>query len=91
MEIAERTRTADGVLLGLSTRGILSVVKLSRAYAAINGRAFVTPDDIKYILPYAACHRLILSGGYKHKTGRAEEIIASILAAVPVPAEDWSV
>ena len=91
VSLAQRTRETDGVLLGLSTRGILAAVRMSRTIAAIKGRDFVTPDDIKYIFPYIACHRLILSDGYKHKTGRAEEIINTVLASVPVPSEDWSV
>ncbi len=91
VRLAERTRTADGVLLGLSTRGILAVVRLSRALAAVRGRNFVIPDDIKYIFPFAACHRLILAGGYKHKQGRAEEIINNILSTEPVPSENWEV
>lgn len=90
VRLAERTRTADGVLLGLSTRAVLAAVKISRALAAIRGRSFVTPDDIKYIFPYVACHRLILTGGYKHKQGRAEEIISALLSSESVPSEDWS-
>ena len=90
VNLAEKTRTAESVLLGLSTRGILAAVRMSRALAAVRGRGFVTPDDIKYIFPYIACHRLILSGGYKHKAGRAEEIISGILSSQPVPSENWS-
>ena len=89
VRLAERTRTADGVLLGLSTRGILAAVKMSRALAAVRGRDFVTPDDIKYLFPYIACHRLILAGGYKHKQGRAEEVVNEILSSEPVPSENW--
>lgn len=91
VQLAENTRTAEGVALGLSTRGILAVVRMSRAYAAVHGREYVTPEDIKLVFPYAACHRLILSGGYKHKKGRAEEIIHQVMAQTPVPTEEWTV
>ena len=87
--LAERTRVFEGVALGLSTRAVLAAVRLARAYAAIKGRDFVTPEDIKYIFPYTAAHRLILSGGYKHKKGRAEEIIREIMQTVDVPTEEW--
>lgn len=89
VSLAEKTRTYEGVALGMSTRGILAAVRLARAYAAIKGRDFVTPEDIKLIFPYVSAHRLILAGGYKHKKGRAEEIIRDIMSSVDVPTEDW--
>lgn len=90
VSLAERTRSFEGITLGLSTRGILSVVRMSRAYAAVKGREFVTPEDIKLIFPYCACHRLIISGGYRHKKGAAEDAVKKILSEITVPTEDWS-
>lgn len=89
-ELAQASRSYEGIALGLSTRGILSLMKSSKAYAAINGRAFVTPDDIKHIFPYAVCHRLILSGGYRHRESYALKAADDILSIVTVPEEDWS-
>lgn len=90
VSLAEKTRDYNGVALGLSTRGILAAVRMSRAYAAIEGRKFVTPEDIKLIFPYTACHRLILSGGFRHKKGMAQDIVTHILAETELPTEDWS-
>lgn len=89
-ELAQASRKYEGIALGLSTRGILSLMKCSKAYAAIQGRNFVTPEDIKYIFPYAACHRLILSGSYRHRDSYAAKAIEDILALVSVPEEGWS-
>lgn len=88
--LAEKSRSSEGVLLGLSTRGILSVVQLSRACAAAEGRSFVTPEDVKTVFPHAAVHRLILSGGYRHREGYGMNIIKELLASVEVPTEDWT-
>ena len=90
VRLAEESRSADGVVLGLSTRAILSAVRMARAYALIRSRSFVTPEDIKLIFPYIACHRLILSGGYRHKHNYASETVNRLLSTVPVPSEDWS-
>ncbi len=90
VSLAEETRSFEGVSLGLSTRGILSAVRMARAYAAVKCRSFVTPEDIKLIFPYIACHRLILSGGYRHKQNYAISIAEQLLSRVTVPTEDWS-
>ena len=80
--LAEKSRSSEGVLLGLSTRAIISVVQLARACAAAEGRSFVTPEDVKTVFPYAAVHRLILSGGYRHREGYGMNIIKELLASV---------
>ncbi len=89
-ELAERSRRAEGVLLGLSTRGIISIVRLARACAGAKGRSYVTPEDIKKVFPHAAVHRLILAGGYRHREGYSMGIINELLASVEVPTEDWT-
>jgi MoxR-like ATPase len=89
VSLAEATRSAEGVLLGLSTRGVLMAVRVARAYAAISGRDFVTPEDIKHIFPYVAAHRLVLAGAYKHRADYATGVVSRILTEVDVPTEDW--
>lgn len=90
VSLAEETRTCEGVTLGLSTRGILSAVRMAKAYACVKGRTYVIPEDIKLIFPYICCHRLILSGGYRHRPDFARSTADSILARITVPTEDWS-
>ncbi len=90
VDLGEATRCFEGIALGLSTRGILWAVNMSKAYCAVKGRKYVTPEDIKLIFPYVACHRLILKGGYKHRENYALDAVNEILAKVQVPTEDWS-
>jgi MoxR-like ATPase len=88
-ELAGFTRSHDSVTLGVSTRGCIALARAAQAYAAINGREFAIPDDVKYLLPYVFAHRLILRSGPGAKTAQAGWVIADALAAVPVPTEDF--
>lgn len=87
--LAERTRTHDAVALGVSTRGCLALARAAQSYAAIHGRAYVIPDDVKHLLPYVFAHRLILRGGPGTKVLRARNLLEEIMSATPVPTEDW--
>jgi MoxR-like ATPase len=60
MAIVHATRTHSDILLGASPRGSLALYKCGQALAALRGRDFVTPDDIKLLASYALCHRLIV-------------------------------
>jgi MoxR-like ATPase len=85
-DLADATRTHSSVALGVSTRGVISLARLARAYAAINGREFVTPQDIQGLVPAVFSHRLAIKGGVK---GRADAILDEILTDVKVPTENW--
>jgi|SRR5579859_1795944 len=61
LTIAESTRKAKDLSLGVSTRGALQLMNLSKAYALIRGRGYVTPDDIKLLGPLCFAHRIIPS------------------------------
>jgi MoxR-like ATPase len=89
VSLAEATGCAEGVLLGVSTRGVLTAVRVARSYAALRGRDFVTPEDIKHIFPYVVAHRLVLAGAYKHRADYALKVVSRILTEVDVPTEDW--
>lgn len=87
-DIGEATRTSSDIKLGLSTRGLIAVKKTAQARAALRGRDYVTPDDVKYVVPYAACHRIICRSAVMRDSASAkEEIIHSIVEKVPVPTE----
>jgi MoxR-like ATPase len=88
VEIVNRTRNHPSVLLGSSPRGSLSIFKMAQAIAAINGRDFVIPEDIKYVVLPCLKHRLILKPEAKLKNIKPEDIINSILESVEVPIEE---
>ena len=79
------TRKDHRVRVGASPRGSLALMKLAMAHAAINGRNFVLPDDIKEYLIPALSHRLMLEPDYWMRKHAAEEIINGISRSVPVP------
>ncbi len=89
-DIIEQTRQNDAVALGVSTRGAISLAKMCQAYAAVNGRDFVTPDDVKHLVPYVFVHRIVLRSGAKGKNQRVKGILDDILKAVAAPTEEWS-
>ena len=85
VEIVARTREDPRVLVGASPRGSQALLKTSRASAALRGRDFVTPDDIKSVAEIAVAHRLILKPEHQIKGLEPGEVIQSILREVPVP------
>ena len=85
VEVVTRTREDPRVLVGSSPRGSQALLKTSRAAAALRGRDFVTPDDIKSIAELALAHRLILKPEHQIKGLESGEVIQTILREVPVP------
>lgn len=90
LKIIEATLHFDGVILGVSPRGSLALLRSCQAYAALNGREFVTPEDIKMLAPYVLSHRIILKDSVKIRGIKESEIIGKILNMVSVPTEIWS-
>ncbi len=84
-EVVARTRRHPALALGASPRGTLALLKMSRAWAALHGRDFVIPDDVKAVAVPALSHRLILSPELWTRETKPEEIVMEILAGVPVP------
>jgi len=85
--IVQATRTHPALTLGASPRASLALRRTSQALAAVRGRTFVLPDDVKYLAPAVLGHRLIPSGQTRLRGTALQEIIAEMLAKVPVPAE----
>jgi MoxR-like ATPase len=79
------TRQDKRVTVGASPRGSLALLKLARARAALDGRDYVLPDDVKLFVPAALTHRLILVPDLWMKRFAAEEVIMTIVQSVPVP------
>jgi MoxR-like ATPase len=89
VDIVTATRTAQSVQVGASPRGSLALLKLSRCRAALEGRDYVTPDDVKSIAVPALAHRLTLRPELWVQRVSAEDIVRERLQAVPTPtAED---
>jgi MoxR-like ATPase len=88
VKVVRATRDHPGVELGVSPRGTLALYKTSQALAAIRGRTFVTPDDVKYLAPHVLTHRIIISPQTRLRGRRPEEIMMEIVATVPVPVEE---
>ena len=85
--IVAATRDHSGISLGASPRAGLALYKTSQAWAAIEGRDFVTPDDVKRLAPSVLPHRMILSSTARLRGNATEEMVAEILSTVPVPIE----
>ena len=87
--LVEATRSSPRVQVGASPRGSLALLKLSRARAAMDGRDYVVPDDVKSAAVPALAHRLVLRPELWVQRIRAEAVIEECLASVPAPsAED---
>ncbi|GHO45883.1 AAA family ATPase [Ktedonospora formicarum] len=84
------TREYKDILLGVSPRGTLALSRACEAYAAIQGRDFVLPDDVKYLAPFVLSHRLLTTHRNRMRGKRSAEIITEIIQKTPVPTEDIS-
>lgn len=82
------TRENPEIISGVSPRGTLALLRASQAYAWIQGRTYVVPEDIKEVAVPVMAHRLVLSRGYG-STATGEGQIQEILDQVKVPTEEW--
>ena len=83
--VVNNTRNNGDLHLGASPRASLAIMKCSKAFAALNGRDFVTPDDIKRVCIPILNHRVILSHEREMEGTTVEEVIKTILETVEVP------
>ena len=87
VRIAQATRENPEIQLGASPRATLNLFYMAQAWAALAGREFVLPDDVKRVAPYVLGHRLIISPQAMLRGRRREDLIGETIAAVPVPVE----
>ena len=85
VDIVRRTRSHQSALVGAGPRATQALLLASRAYAAVNERDFVTPDDIKLMAAPVLDHRLVLRPEYEIEGLTPREVVDSILAEIPVP------
>jgi MoxR-like ATPase len=79
------TRRHEDVYLGASTRGALALYRASQARAALDGRDYVIPDDVKALAEAVLAHRLIVSPAARIRSLTASTVMSDILSTVPVP------
>ena len=85
VDLVTATRNAPGVQVGASPRGSLALLKLSRCRAALSGREYVTPEDVKAVAVPALAHRLALRPELWVQRLRSDDIVREILDQVPTP------
>jgi MoxR-like ATPase len=88
IRLSMATRNHQAVALGASPRGSLSLVRCARAAAAMTGREFVLPDEIKALAKPVLGHRLILKPEARARGGTPDSVIDDLLASVPLPSTE---
>jgi MoxR-like ATPase len=88
VEIVTSTRDNPEVVIGSSLRGGIALLSLARAYALLQGRNYVLPDDVKYLAPFCIAHRITLSHEAKVQGRSATDVVNSILSGIAVPYVD---
>ncbi len=90
IQLTEETRKHPELSLGVSPRGAQALLKASQAWAALHGRDYVLPDDIKGLAEPVLAHRLVFRNRMRQQEGMAERIIQDILNLVQVPTENMT-
>ena len=90
VSIVDATRQGGNIVMGVSPRGNLALMRCAKAYAYLEGRSYVTPDDIKALAVPVLAHRLVLGYG-TGGSDSAKDIIHKLLDTTPVPTEDFTV
>jgi MoxR-like ATPase len=87
VEIARATREHQDVEVGVSPRGTMSLYHTCQALAAIRGREYVIPDDVKYLAPHVLTHRVIINPKTRLRGRTQADVIDDIVESVAVPVE----
>lgn len=88
-DLCEASHSLRNVELGISPRGALALLRACQSYALLQGREFVTPEDIKAVAPPVLAHRLSVSGA-SVSTEAQLQAVDGLLRSVTVPTEDWT-
>ncbi len=88
VDIVNATRKGDSIVMGVSPRGSLAFLRCVKAYAYLEGRTYVTPDDVKAVAEPVLAHRIVLSYGYG-KGSDTGSLVKQILNSTPVPTEEF--
>jgi MoxR-like ATPase len=88
VQVVRASRIHASVDLGASPRATIGLYHTAQALAALSGRSFVLPDDVKRLAPAVLTHRLITSAQSRLRGKAASDVVSEVLASVPVPVED---
>ncbi|MDO4293672.1 MAG: MoxR family ATPase [Eubacteriales bacterium] len=89
VDLAAATRSSDRTVMGVSPRGTLALMRAAKAWAYVEGRAFVTPDDVRAVAGPVMAHRMVLSYG-QSRYEDALSLTEQLCRSVPVTTEDFS-
>ena len=89
VDIAAATRQTPKLLVGVSPRASLALMRMSQAFAGISGRDYVIPDDVRLLAPFVFGHRVITASGVQ-TIGETKTIIEEAVRTVAVPTENWT-
>ena len=87
--LSDATRKSKKIFSGVSPRASLNLMRISQAFAAISGRDYVTPDDVRFLSTYVFSHRIIAGAGI-NGLGETRDLIKEIVSGVDVPVENWN-
>lgn len=87
VDIVNATRNDEAIKLGVSPRGSIALYKAAKAWAFINERSFITPDDVRHCAVSVLSHRIMLSPKGKAEYGSAENVIGQVVSRINVPIE----
>jgi MoxR-like ATPase len=87
VDIVRATRQHPDIDLGVSPRGTLALYRCAQALAAINGREYVLPDDVKLLAPFVLTHRIMISPTTRLRGRSLSDILMDVIETVPVPVE----
>ena len=85
--ICEATRSEKNVVLGASPRAMIALLRVAQGKAALSGRDYALPDDVKYASIPVLAHRIVFQNSFLRRNDMGEELITKILEAIPVPSE----
>ena len=85
IELITATRSHPLIARGASPRATLAVIALCKAIAQLRGRDYVVPEDVREVLPYVICHRLLLSATAQAQGKNARDVLQEVVSAVPQP------
>jgi len=85
--IVRATRQHPDIDLGVSPRGTLALYRCSQALAAVRGREYVLPDDVKLLAPYVLTHRIIINPTTRLRGRSLSDVLMDVIETVPVPVE----
>ena len=87
VQVVRATREHRDIQLGVSPRGTLALHKCAQALAAVRGREFVIPDDVKLLAPYVLSHRIMISPATRLRGRKISDVLMDVIDTVPVPVE----